>query len=240
MYKIESLLGGYKIAQSDSVHKLGTDAVLLAAWARPPTGALICDLGCGAGAVSLLLAARHPDAEIHGVELTSDAAELFRYNIELNGRQGSMKLFKADIKSFPGDSSLNNAYSCVVCNPPYSRLGSGISPESGQRLTERAEHTIDIGDVCRCAARILKFGGTLSLVCRADRLSDIVCELRASGLECKRLKTVQNKLASRPSLILVEGKKGAAPGIIIEPPLIMRDENGETPEFKGVYRGERL
>ena len=71
---------------------------------------------------------------------------------------------------------------------------------------------------------------------RPDRLFDTMDAMIRSGIEPKRLRMVQQRTDTKPWLFLIEGKKGAKPGLIIEPVLIVENEKGEyTPEMKYIY-----
>jgi tRNA1(Val) A37 N6-methylase TrmN6 len=238
MKAVEDLFNGYKLIQHDRVHKLGTDAVLLAAWAPIRRNSRVCDLGCGAGAVSLLLAARYPEALIDGVEIQEKAAELFEESILLNGQGNRMRVYLCDLKRLP--SHMNGSYSNVVCNPPYNRKGSGIEQASREKQIERDETEAKFSDICAGAGKLLKFGGSFSVVCRTDRLADVIFDMRGCGIEPKRLRFVQNKADSSPVLFLLDGRRGGAGGITVLPPFVLRNGEGFTDEFSALYRGERM
>lgn len=74
------------------------------------------------------------------------------------------------------------------------------------------------------------------MVHRADRLAEVIFQLKSNNLEPKRLRVVYPKRSKDPNLILIEAKKGAKPGLIIESPLILNNEDGtETDELKVIY-----
>ena len=77
---------------------------------------------------------------------------------------------------------------------------------SGERLEE----------LCAAAARLVRNGGRFALCHRPERLTDVVCTLRASGLEPKRLKLVSHGPGHPPALLLVEGVRQGKPGLTIE------------------------
>ena len=63
-----------------------------------------------------------------------------------------------------------------------------------------------------------------------------MCLMSGCGIEPKRLRLVQHKANSAPSLALVEGRRGGSAGLKIEPPLILADENGgESEEYRRIY-----
>ena len=98
------------------------------------------------------------------------------------------------------------SFDLVVCNPPYYPPGSGALAPDGPRRTARAEVECTLEDVCRAAAYLLRWGGSFCLVHKPERLTDLLCTLRGSGLEPKRLRFVCKTAGSAPSLVLVEAR----------------------------------
>ena len=71
---------------------------------------------------------------------------------------------------------------------------------------------------------------------KPERLSQLCICMTHAGIEPKRLRLVCNKALSAPSLILMEGKRGAKPGLSVMPPLILRRDDGtETDELRSIY-----
>ena len=243
----EELLNGYRLLQRGPHCRLGMDAVFLAAFLSMSKMRTVCDLGCGAGAVAMLLAARYPDAAIDGVEVQPTAAALFEENIRLNATENRVRSVRADLRNLSGILPAG-AYTAVVCNPPYFAAkekkppGGAATLDSyafGERVVERSGVMADVTDVCNAAARLLKNGGEFAAVYRAERLCDILCAMRAAGIEPKRVKFIQNTGRSAPKLFLISGRRNALPGIRPEPPMILRNDDGTfTDEYHRVYRGE--
>ena len=78
------------------------------------------------------------------------------------------------------------------------------------------ELTCTLDQLCAAAARLVKNGGRFALCHRPERLCDVLCTLRAHGLEPKRLKLVAHSPAHPPALLLVEAVKGGRPGLVVE------------------------
>ena len=94
------------------------------------------------------------------------------------------------------------------------------------------------GDFCLAAAKNLKHGGLFYAVYRPERMTELFYAMRAAKIEPKRLCTVHPDTNSTPSLILVEGKKGAAPEIKITKPLFMYSDSSHkqyTEDFAYIY-----
>ena len=91
-------IAGFKLKQSDRFLKLGTDAMLLSHFTRVKKGDNVCDLGCGNGAITVLLAARHPDISLTGIEILPGSAALAQENVALNNLEDRMRIIHGDIK----------------------------------------------------------------------------------------------------------------------------------------------
>ena len=84
-------------------------------------------------------------------------------------------------------------------------------------MIARHEVLCTIGDVCKSANRLLKFGGRLCMCNRPERLADVLNAMRSNNIEPKTLQLVCKDYSSAPWLFLVEGKKGAKPSLKVLP-----------------------
>jgi len=217
----------------DALFAPGTDSFLLAHFTRAKRAERVCDLGAGTGLLGLLLLSREPTLAIDNVEIQEAALSLARKTCKANNLVMSHHL--ADLRVLDGILPAGS-FDLVISNPPYFKAGSGFSAATAAKQAAREESTCTVEDVCRAAARLLRWGGRLSVVYRPERLVDLLDAMRASGIEPKRLRLVQNTAAAAPSLVLVEGKRGGKSGLIIEPPLILKDADGsESADYRAAY-----
>ena len=229
MYQ-ETLWNGVTLLQPEDQFRLGTDSVACAAFARFSHGAAVADLGCGSGAIALMLLASDPSLQVTGVELQPEAARLAQENAARSGLnctvlEGDLR----EIRSLLPAGSMDG----VISNPPYFPVGSG---PGGPRAAARSEQTCTLAQLTQAAAWLLKFGGSFVLVHRPERLADLIWELRCRKLEPKRIRFVRHRPRSAVSLVLLEARKGGKPGLQYEPDLILFTETGEeTPEYKTIY-----
>lgn len=207
-------LGPYIYRQSDSCFPLGQDSLLLAAFATVRRSDRVWDLGCGAGALLLLLAARESDLTLTGVEISAADSELARENLRENGLNG--EIFTKSVENIVLPAG---AASLVVCNPPYFKAGSGTS--GGPARMEEAGLKV----WCAAAGRLLKNGGRFALVHRPERLAEIFAAMKAAGMEPKRLQLVQHGPDTPPSAVLVEGVRQGRPGLTVLPVQLMNRRN---------------
>ena len=114
----EYFSGGITMTVTDGCFRLSTDSMVLADFCRLPRGAAVCDLGCGCGALGLLLLRDHPDMRVTGLEILPDAAAQARKNIDANHLSEHFSVITGDLR---GHRTLlpANAFDAVVSNPPY-------------------------------------------------------------------------------------------------------------------------
>lgn len=199
-------LGHYTLTWPDGVFPLGGDTLALGRFATVRRRWRVCDLGTGSGALLLLLAGREAGLSLTGVELDPLAAETARGNLELNGLEG--RIWQGNWQDAPLPAG---GFDLVVSNPPYFARGSGGRGGPGRMEEEKLEQ------LCRAAARLVRSGGRFALCHRPERLTDLLCALRASGLEPKRMQLVAASPAHVPSLVLLEGVRQGRPGLEMLP-----------------------
>ena len=199
-------LGPYTLSWPEGVFPLGGDALALGEFATVRPRWRVCDLGTGSGALLLMLARRAEGLSLTGVERDPLAARTARDNLAANGLPGELVL--GDWREAPLPAGV---FDLVVSNPPYFPPGSGRGNDPA-----RMELHGGLEELCAAAGRLLKNGGRFALCHRPERLCDVLCTLRAHGLEPKRLKLVAHSPAHSPALLLVEAVKGGRPGLVVE------------------------
>ena len=194
----------------------GTDALLLAGYigGKYKKG---MELGGGSGIISMLLLTRGKIDFADCVEVQNEYALLIERNAELNSLSERMKAIHADVRNL----KKTEEYDILFTNPPYMKNDSGKNNQNDKKAIARHEIFGDISDFCDAARGLLKYGGAFFAVYRPDRLSDIVCAMRNSGIEPKRMTFVHADINSESSMVLIEGKRGAKSGMQLTNPLII-------------------
>ena len=231
---LEPLSKDYSVIVS-SQHTFNTDTILLAAFSKPHRGDVCADFGTGCGTIPLIWCTRSQPRHIYAVELQHAACDMATRSIELNHLEQMIQALNIDIKELKNKKVLQNL-DLIACNPPYNAVGTGIASTDESQLIARHEAQCSLHDLADAAAAALKFGGKFCLCQRPERLCDTIVELRKAGIEPKRLRFVQHTAAKAPSLFLLEGRRGGKPGLIVSPPLLIKDELGNfSNEMNQIY-----
>ena len=214
--RIDYVNDSLKLIQKPDGLTFGTDALLLAGYMNTK-GAIGAELGSGSGIISLLLLTRGKLSSALCLEVQEEYARLTERNAELNGLRERLTAVNCDIRDFTPVQQLEAVYA----NPPYMKTNSGKACNLDKKNLARHEVKGSISDFCIAARRMLKFGGSFTVVYRPDRLVDLISAMRAEGLEPKRATFVFADCNSESSMVLIEGKRGGKGGMRLTPPLII-------------------
>lgn len=227
---MEYLHNGFTLEISKTGFPLSTDSIALADFVRLPKQAAVLDLGSGCGTLGLMLCAKRNDCTVTGVELSQEDHRMALHNSKQNGLQERLTSICADIKAIPSDIPQGSYHICVT-NPPYFTGG----PKSGTHPLARHTDTCSLEDIFRTAAWALRYGGDFFIVHKPEYLGQI-CGLAAGNkLEPKRLCLVRHKEDGPISLILLQCRKGAKPGLIWEEAALHHADGSPTPYYKQLY-----
>jgi len=234
---IETLSNGAVFAQDDGVVKFGTDAVLLADFARPDKDARVIDLGTGTGVIPVLLLARGGIRRADGLELDPRAAALANENARLNGFADRMAVYAADLRDVRHSALPAGGYDYVAANPPYRKTASGKLAADAARAMARSELACTLADVMSAARYLLTFGGKAAFVYLPERLAELTRAMEDANIMPKRVRFVHTRPDKPAALVMAEGKHGGKPGLTVQPPLFLHDmDRRETEELRRIYR----
>ena len=176
--------------------KVGTDGVLLGAWAEG--GERVLDIGTGTGLLALMMAQRFPHAHVTAVEIDHEAAAQAADNIRLSPFADRMTVVDDDVCVFADNCNLKGVFDAIVCNPPYF-VRSLKNPDSRRAVARHADG-LPFSRLFSVASNLLSPGGRFSLILPADLKAEAEKAAFASGLylsECCGVKTNRNKLVKR-------------------------------------------
>ena len=181
------------------------------------------------------MAAKAKIPHIYGMEIIDENAGLARMSVQMNDLLERIKVVTGDICEASATLG-REAFDCVTANPPYMQVESGkINPDEIKAVA-RHEVLCKLEDVIREASALLKQNGHFYMVHRPFRLSEALRLMHEYKVEAKRLRLVYPFADKPPSMMLVEGVKGAREELKIEAPLVIYKKQGiYTDEVLRIY-----
>lgn len=227
---MEYLPNGYTLEAAEGAFPLSTDSMVLSHFVRLPKNARVLDLGSGCGTLGLLLCSKEETCSVVGMELEEKAHAAAVENICRNALSSRMESICADLRSVSERFS-PGSFSVCVSNPPYFSAG----PASKTTPLARREDTCSPADLFKAASLALKFGGDFFLVHRPERLAELITRASEWGMEAKRLRLVRHKEGAPVTLILLQFRKGAKPGLLWEEIALHHEDGSPTPVYRDIY-----
>lgn len=214
MIREEILDNNIKVYQDDELYTFTSDSVLLSKFAVVKKGDIVADFCAGSGVVGLNLLALNGALikTVNFFEMQTPLFNLCQRSIEENGLKDKCLAINTRLQDI--DKSYNEKFSLIVCNPPYMKVGHGENNHLEQKAVCKSEISLSLKELCLAFSRCLKFGGRVCLVHRADRLVEVITELKNNSIEPKKLQFVCSG-EKEPYLFILEGVKGGKSGIKI-------------------------
>jgi len=237
----DAVLGGrLTLLQPRAGHRVGHDAILLAAATAAHAGEQVVDLGAGVGGAGLALARRVAGVSVVLVEIDPALAQLAGENAARNGLAGHARALCLDVvgppAAFARAGLAPGTAARVLMNPPFNAPRQQASPDRGRRLAHAAASGA-LSQWVRTAARLLHPAGVLTLIWRADGL-DAALQALTAGFGALALLPVHPKPAVPAIRLLIRAVKGSRAPLSLLPGLILADASGKpTADAEAVLRG---
>jgi tRNA1(Val) A37 N6-methylase TrmN6 len=237
----DAFLGGkLRLRQPKSGHRAGHDAMLLAAATPARSGDRVVDLGAGVGAAGLAVARRVAGINLALVEIDEGLAELARANASRNAIAADVLLLDvtSGAERFASSGLLPDSADVVLMNPPFNDASRHrASPDRSREIAHVATaDTLD--EWIRASRRILKSGGNLSLIWRADGIAEVLAGL-SRGFGSLVILPVHGDAASPAIRVLIRAVKGGRAPTRLLAGLALNDEAGSpSPNVRAILAGE--
>jgi tRNA1(Val) A37 N6-methylase TrmN6 len=237
----DAVLGGrLRLRQPRRGHRVGHDAILLAAAIPAQAGEHAVDLGAGVGAAGLALATRVPGVHVTLVEVDPSLAALAAGNAERNGMAARVRAAVLDVtapaRAFTAAGLGAGCAARVLMNPPFNDpLRQRASPDPRRRLAHAGRDDA-LAAWIKAAAWLLPARGTLSLIWRADGLADVLRAL-AAAFGAVTILPVHGNPKEPAIRVLVRASKGSHAPLTLLPGFMLNDAAGHpTAEAETVLR----
>lgn len=153
----------FSVRNDLSAMKVGTDGVLLGAWADVAHASSVLDVGTGTGLVALMVAQRC-DAEITGVEIEAEAVLEAGQNFAESSWKNRLKIVHADFIEYSRECK--ERFDVIVSNPPY--FVNSLECPDEKRTQARHTDSLSYDKLIECSARLLTENGKIFLITPSD------------------------------------------------------------------------
>lgn len=222
----------FEVNQDGCAMKVGTDGVLLGAWADVENANNILDIGTGTGVIAIMLAQRKLEALVDAVEIDATACKTAQKNMENSPFADRLNSFEEAIQDFT--KTTRKEYDLIVCNPPFFTGGTLSS------LTSRNEvrHTIKLpnGDLLSCVRRLLKKEGKFCVVLpfiEGLRFKELASTY---NFYCTKMTQVKSKKEKPVERLLLQFEKNSKPEATDQLIIQFEKRNDFTPEYIDLTR----
>ena len=229
-YTEDSFLGGQLLLrQPKAGHRAGHDALLLAASCRARTGERVVEFGAGVGAAGLAVAKRVGGLDLALIEIDPALAALARDNARANGIPARICVLDvaAPAQAFAAAGLPPDSADAVLMNPPFNDAARHRASPDQARASAHVAQPATLPQWIAAARRILKSGGVLTLIWRADGLSEALAALD-HGFGSLAVLPVHGD-AQKPAIrILIRALKGGRAPTQILPALMLNGASASS------------
>lgn len=191
----------FSVAHSRSTMKVGTDGVLLGAWADTHSARNILDIGTGCGLIALMAAQRTPDAHVTAIDIDQASIDEATENFQASPFTEKLEALQADIQTFSTQPNTFQ-YDCILSNPPFF-TESLLSPNPTRAAARSVAGGLSFQTLIESAVRLLAPGGSLQIILpfqEAPRILDIAI---GAGLHLLRRTDITTKATKPPRRTLL-------------------------------------
>jgi tRNA1(Val) A37 N6-methylase TrmN6 len=231
---------GVTLRQTRSGHRVGLDAVLLAA-AAGATASRIVDVGAGVGAVGLSLLRRFPGAKADLVEIDAETAALAADNAARNDLAERARVAVCDVTRPAARRAAglrDGAADLVVTNPPFLAASAArVSPDPARARAHALSGEDGLAEWLRASLALLAPGGRFAMIHRADALPAIYAALgrRLGGVA---VRPIYPRAGADAIRVLTTGVKGSrAPARLVAPLVLHEADGSATAEARAIHEG---
>lgn len=185
----------FSIYQDQCAMKIGTDAVLLGAWANFAQASSILDIGTGTGILALMAAQRNQNASIDAIEIDNNAAKQAHNNFKNSPWSDRISIYASSIQQFNVDYP-EKQYDVIISNPPYFELEKNTSINEHARQIARTTAALSFNQFLDVVQKKMKPQGQLF----------VILPIQAGQLFIKKALKKNIHLSKKVEVIPREGK----------------------------------
>ena len=226
-------MGGFRfkqfaVEQDDVAMKVGTDGVLLGAWAACDGAKRILDIGTGTGLIALMLAQRNAEAQIHAVEIDETATRRARANFDISPWAERLEVEQTAVQHY----SPSEKFDLVISNPPY--FVDSLQCPDAKRTTARHTQDLTFDELDRAVCRLLAEDGKFALILPVNEFEKY---LSLTQLHLVRRCDVHPTTGAAVKRVMAEFAKSKTATLTLENITIEQERRGDyTDEYRALTK----
>ena len=222
----------FHITDDHTAMKVGTDGVLLGAWAKG--GLKVLDIGTGTGLIALMMAQRFPTAQIDAIEIDKGALEDARFNVSQSPFNNRINIINSPLQDYKpcNETQEEGIYDAIVCNPPY--FINSLKNPLQQRTTARHTDSLSHQELIYHSKRLLKPNGSLSIIIPSNNKDILEAEAIFNGLPILKITNIKTKSSKPAKRCLIEFGKDATTECKIEEQVLNDDTGARTMWYQNI------
>ena len=181
----------FHVEHDNSTMKVGTDAVLLGAWAEVGEGTKVLEIGCGCGVISLMLAQRF-NCSITAIDIDKASVDEANINFSKVNFACAPKAFVADVREY----APCHCFDLIVSNPPF--FSETLLPPSQRRAAARNCQLLPFADLIKNSARLMSAKAAFQVIIPTSEVGKFLVETTKKGLNLVRRKDIVTKPGKTP------------------------------------------
>jgi len=185
----------FAIYQDRCAMKVGTDGVLLGAWADVDDVDTILDIGTGTGVIALMVAQRNVEARVDAVEIDEASAIQAQENFQSSKFKNRLQSYPISIQSFA--EMTEKEYDVIISNPPFFQVGNNKEASDARRQMGRQTSYLAFEDLLRAVDLLLSYHGSFQIILPAREGQKFVKLAIGIPLHVIRMTTVKS-IADKP------------------------------------------
>ena len=224
---INDLVGydNLKIVQNNEYFNFSLESILIPRFCILKKKMKIIDFCTGNAPIPLVLSTL-TDSEVIGVEVQKEIYALATESVKINGLEERISILNEDVKKLPVLFE-TDTFDLITCNPPYFKVNESSNLNDNYiKTVARHEVMLTLNDIFSVSRKLLKNNGSLVMVHRTDRLSEILTLMTNNNLQPKRIRFIYPKEGKESNLVLIDAKKNGKIGVKVLPPLYCHNDDG--------------
>ena len=219
----------FTIQQEQAAMKVGTDGVLLGAWASVPgPGSRVLDVGTGTGLIALMIAQRSRDVWVDALEIDPSSARQANENIRNSPWSKHMNLIHSSFQDYA--SQCKHQYDLIICNPPF--FSASTKAPSKEKNLARHDDSLSLRDLFKGSVSLMKETNVISLILPVDKEAQAFDLILEHQMYCKRRTRVIPAPGKSTNRVLLEFS--SVPGKCHEDDITI--ETGERHSYSDKYK----